>query len=423
MRFGTLLELQYPRPWLEDGERKFFQNVLDQAELTDKIGFDSLWEVEHHFLEEYAHSSSPEVFLAAISQRTERLRLGHGIVLMQPGYNQPARVAERIATLDLVSNGRVEFGTGESSSRAELEGYGVPLELKRAMWLEATEQVANMLALDPYPGFEGEYFSMPARNVVPKPVQKPHPPMWMACSNHEQIRMAARLGLGALGFALVDPATAKGWIDEYYEIIKTECVPIGHTVNANIALTSPLSLDNDEEAARERGFKGRYFFTFASNHHYVDGVHQPGRTDIWEQYQEAWPALKASTEGYGAPSTVGTPAQARELVKIYVDMGCDEILFMAQMGDIAHEDVCESLRRFADEVMPEFQEGEEQRQRRKQEELAPYIEAALAPRSGCRPSRTTRSRSTRPTSGASRSRARRASARSTRTTGWRPSTA
>ena len=276
MRFGTLLELQYPRPWLEDGERKFFQNVLDQAELTDKIGFDSLWEVEHHFLAEYAHSSSPEVFLAAISQRTERLRLGHGIVLMQPGYNQPARVAERIATLDLVSNGRVEFGTGESSSRAELEGYGVPLELKRAMWLEATEQVANMLALDPYPGFEGEYFSMPARNVVPKPVQKPHPPMWMACSNHEQIRMAVRLGLGALGFALVDPATAKGWIDEYYEIIKTECVPIGHTVNANIALTSPLSLDNDEEAARERGFKGRYFFTFASNHHYVDGVHQPG---------------------------------------------------------------------------------------------------------------------------------------------------
>ena len=307
MRFGTLLELQYPRPWPEDGERQFFQDVLEQAELTDKLGYHSVWEVEHHFLEEYAHSSSPEVFLAAISQRTKNLRLGHGIVLMPPGYNQTARVAERIATLDLVSNGRVEFGTGESSSRAELEGYGVPLEEKRAQWLECTEQVANMLAMDPYPGYEGRYLSMPTRNVVPKAVQKPHPPMWMACSNHEQIKLAAHLGLGALGFALVDAKTAKGWIDEYYEIIKTECVPIGHTVNANIALTSPLSLDADEEKARQRGFKGRYFFTFASNHHYVDGLHKPGRTDIWEQYEQAWPILAKSFEGYGAPSTVGTP--------------------------------------------------------------------------------------------------------------------
>ena len=378
MRFGTLLELQYPRPWPEDGERRFFQDVLDQVELTDRLGYDSVWEVEHHFLEEYAHSSSPEVFLAAISQRTQRLRLGHGIVLMPPGYNQPARVAERIATLDLVSNGRVEFGTGESSSRAELEGYGVPLGLKRQMWLEATEQVANMLAMDPYPGFEGRFFSMPARNVVPKTVQKPHPPMWMACSNHEQIRTAARLGLGALGFALVDPATAKGWIDEYYEIIRTECAPIGHTVNANVALTSPLSISDDADAARERGFRGRYFFTFASNHHYVDGVHKPGRTDIWGQYERAWPKLRDSIEGYGAPSTVGTPDQARELIRLYEGMGCDEVLFMAQMGKIAHEDICESLRLFAERVMPEFQEREQERQRRKDEELAPYVEAALA---------------------------------------------
>ena len=378
MRFGTLLELQYPRPWPEDGERQFFQNVLEQVELTDQLGYHSVWEVEHHFLEEYAHSSSPEVFLAAISQRTKNLRLGHGIVLMPPGYNQTARVAERIATLDLVSNGRVEFGTGESSSRAELEGYGVPLEEKRQQWLECTEQVANMLAMDPYPGYEGRFFSMPTRNVVPKTVQKPHPPMWMACSNHEQIKLAARLGLGALGFALVDAKTAKGWIDEYYEIIKTECVPIGHTVNANIALTSPLSLDADEETARERGFKGRYFFTFASNHHYVDGMHKPGRTDIWEQYEQAWPILRESFESYGAPSTVGTPDQARKMMQIYEGMGCDEVLFMAQMGKIAHEDICESLRIFAEEIMPEFQEREEQKQQRKQEELAPYIEAALA---------------------------------------------
>ncbi|MEE8337002.1 MAG: LLM class flavin-dependent oxidoreductase, partial [Dehalococcoidia bacterium] len=215
MKFGVFYEHQLPRPWEEGRELQLFQDALSQVELADKLGIDYAWEVEHHFLEEYSHSSAPEVFLAAASQRTERIRLGHGIVLMPPGYNAPARIAERIATLDLVSNGRVDFGTGESASRMELEGFGIEQDQRRAMWLETVEQVANMLAMDPYPGFEGEFFSMPSRNVVPKTVQKPHPPMWMACSNHEQIKLAARLGLGALGFALVDPATAKGWIDEY----------------------------------------------------------------------------------------------------------------------------------------------------------------------------------------------------------------
>jgi len=180
VKFGIFYEHQYPRPWEEGGELKLFQDALEQVELADKLGIDSAWEVEHHFLEEYSHSSAPEVFLAAASQRTKRIRLGHGIVLMPPKYNHPARVAERIATLDLVSNGRVEFGTGESASRMELEGFGIDPAERRAMWLEATEQVANMLAMDPYPGYEGKYFSMPVRNVVPKPVQKQHPPMWTA---------------------------------------------------------------------------------------------------------------------------------------------------------------------------------------------------------------------------------------------------
>ena len=120
MRFGIFYEHQLPRPWAEGSELKLFQDALDQVELGDRLGIDYAWEVEHHFLEEYSHSSAPEVFLAAASQRTKRIRLGHGIVLMPPGYNHPARIAERLATLDLVSNGRVEWGTGESASRAEL---------------------------------------------------------------------------------------------------------------------------------------------------------------------------------------------------------------------------------------------------------------------------------------------------------------
>src|SRR5918996_2032371 len=125
MRFGVFYELQLPKPWQEGDERRLFHEALDQVALADRLGFDYAWEVEHHFLDEYSHSSAPEVFLAACSQRTKRIRLGHGIVQMPPRFNHPARVAERIATLDLVSNGRVEFGTGESASEMELGGFGV----------------------------------------------------------------------------------------------------------------------------------------------------------------------------------------------------------------------------------------------------------------------------------------------------------
>src|ERR1700734_4001764 len=200
MKFGIFYEHQLPRPWRDGDELKLFQDALDQVELADCLGIDHAWEVEHHFLEEYSHSSAPEVFLAACSQRTKQIRLGHGIVLMPPGYNHPARVAERNA------------------------------------WREAVEQCANMMAMSPYPGFEGEFFSMPARNVVPKPVQRPHPPLWVACSNRETIKLAARLGIGALTFAFVDPAEARQWVDDYYRIIREECVPIGHAVNANICM-------------------------------------------------------------------------------------------------------------------------------------------------------------------------------------------
>src|SRR5499426_3278977 len=144
MRFGIFYEHQLPRPWPPGGELKLFQDALAQVELADRLGIDHAWEVEHHFLEEYSHSSAPEVFLAAASQRTTRIRLGHGIVLMPPGYNHPARVAERIATLDLVSAGRVDWGTGESASLAEMGGFGVSPEEKREMWREATREAANM---------------------------------------------------------------------------------------------------------------------------------------------------------------------------------------------------------------------------------------------------------------------------------------
>jgi alkanesulfonate monooxygenase SsuD/methylene tetrahydromethanopterin reductase-like flavin-dependent oxidoreductase (luciferase family) len=374
MKFGIFYEHQLPRPWGEGQELKLFQDALDQVELADRIGIDHAWEVEHHFLEEYSHSSAPEVFLAACSQRTKRIRLGHGIVLMPPGYNHPARVAERIATLDLVSNGRVEFGTGESSALLELGGYRVPVEKKREMWRETLEQCLNMMVMNPYPGFKGQYFEMPCRNIVPKPVQKPHPPVWVACSNRETIKLAARLGIGALTFAFVDPKEAKQWVDDYYRILKEECVPIGHAVNPNICMVTGFSVHQDAEEARKRGLDGFKFFGYALGHHYIFGEHKPGRTDIWKAF-EAVKDVMPSNAGAGG---IGTPDTMRKHLRGFEDAGVDQVAFIQQGGRNKHEHICEALELFARDVMPEFKEKAEARQKRKAEELAPYIEQAFA---------------------------------------------
>jgi alkanesulfonate monooxygenase SsuD/methylene tetrahydromethanopterin reductase-like flavin-dependent oxidoreductase (luciferase family) len=375
MRFGIFYEHQLPRPWTEGLELKLFQDALDQVELADALGFDNVWEVEHHFLEEYSHSSAPEVFLAACSQRTKQIRLGHGIVLMPPGYNHPARVAERIATLDLVSSGRVEWGTGESSAALELGGYGVALADKRDAWREATEQCANMLTMDPYPGFEGRFFSMPCRNMVPKPVQKPHPPLWVACSNRETIKLAARLGIGALTFAFVDPAEATQWVEDYYRIFKAECVPIGHAVNPNICMVSSFGVHADAEVARARFQEGFRFFQFALGWHYGFGEQIPGRSDIWERFQAAQASMPAPTAAEGG---IGTPAQLREHLARFEACGVDQVAFIQQGGRNRHEHICEALELFAAEVMGEFKAREAERVRRKAEELAPFVEAAMA---------------------------------------------
>src|SRR5215471_8406632 len=377
MRFGIFYEHQLPRPWSEGMELKLFQEALDQVELADRLGIDYAWEVEHHFLEEYSHSSAPEVFLAACSQRTKQIRLGHGIVLMPPAYNHPARVAERIATLDLVSSGRVDWGTGESASAAELGGFGVtPLD-KQSMWQEATREAANMLVMDPYPGYQGQYFVMPCRNVVPKPVQKPHPPIWVACSRRETIHEAARHGIGALTFAFVDPAEAIKWVQEYYDIIKSaECSPIGHAVNANVAMVCGFSCHADGDEARRRGLDGFRFFGYALGHHYIFGDHVPGRTSIWANYERARDLLP-STPGAGG---IGTPEQIATNLRLFEEAGVDQVIFLQQGGKNRHEHICESLELFAASVMPGFKQRHADREAKKQAELAPYIEAALARR-------------------------------------------
>ena len=370
MKFGLFYEHQIPRPWHDGAEHKLFQDALAQVELADRLGFDYIWEVEHHFLEEYSHSSAPEVFLAACSQRTSQIRLGHGIVLMPPGYNHPARVAERIATLDLVSDGRVEWGTGESASHMELGGFNVDPKCKREMWAECTRETAKMMVQSPYAGYDGQYFSMPTRNVLPKPLQTPHPPPWVACSSRESLRYAARYGLGALTFAFVDAEEAKFWVEEYYDIFEKECEPLTQRVNPNIAMVSGFSCHDDEDVAVARGLDGLRFFRFALAHYYHNGSQIPGETDIWQLYKQT-PQDPAE-----ARAGIGTPDQIREHLEIMESAGVDQVVFIQQAGANRHEDICESLELFAERVLPDFKERDAAQVAKKSERLAEVIETA-----------------------------------------------
>jgi alkanesulfonate monooxygenase SsuD/methylene tetrahydromethanopterin reductase-like flavin-dependent oxidoreductase (luciferase family) len=398
MKFGVFYEHQLPRPWHDDSEHDLFRDALEQIEYCDAIGIDHLWEVEHHFLEEYSHSSAPEVFLAAVSQRTRRIRLGHGIVQTPPPFNHPARVAERIATLDLLSDGRVDFGTGESSSEAELGGFMIEPAVKREMWEEGLRVAVRCMTEAPFTGHSGRHLTMPPRNVVPKPRQRPHPPLWLACSRRDTIRLAARHAMGALAFAFVDPEEARQWVDEYHAILAGEGVPIGDAVNANLACVTTFMCHPDEDTAIARGLDGANFFGYSLAHYYVFGRHAPGRTDVWAEYERRRrehgydPAAVAAAaepgERLGAKvvdaglgglrGAVGTPDQLREYLRRYEECGVDQVILCFQAGRNRHEHIMEALELFGREVLPEFADRDGAAQAAKERRLAPVIEQVMA---------------------------------------------
>jgi alkanesulfonate monooxygenase SsuD/methylene tetrahydromethanopterin reductase-like flavin-dependent oxidoreductase (luciferase family) len=396
VKFGIFYEHQLPRPWEERSEVQLIQDALEQVELADRLGIDVVWEVEHHFLEEYSHSSAPEVFLAAASQRTKDIRLGHGIIQTAPGYNHPARTAERVAMLDLVSNGRVEFGSGESSSEAELGGFRIDPATKREAWLEGLEVAIRCMTETPFTGVDGQFVQMPPRNVVPKPVQKPHPPLWVACSRRETILLAAEKGIGALSFAFIDPEEAEHWVNDYRTTLATKGVPVGKTVNANVACVTPMMCAPTEEEALAKGLEGGNFFGYSLGHYYVFGEHEPGKTDVWAQYverrgkhgfdpnieaaleQDRLGAKVAAGETKGLRGATGTPDQIRDYLRRFEEVGVDQVIFVMQAGKNKHEDICEALELFGREVMPEFKDREIANADQKAKELEPLIEAAMA---------------------------------------------
>jgi alkanesulfonate monooxygenase SsuD/methylene tetrahydromethanopterin reductase-like flavin-dependent oxidoreductase (luciferase family) len=237
-----------------------------------------------------------------------------------------------------------------------------------------TKPAANTPAMTPYPGFKGRYVEMPCRNLVPKPYQRPHPPMWLACSRRETIHRAARLGLGALAFAFVEPEQAATWVQAYDAILQADqCRPLGHTVNPNVAVVSGFSLHHDSEEAIRRGLDGFRFFGYSLGHVAIFGQHRPGRTDVWQHFLEAKERIPDNA-GRGG---IGNPAQVRAHLERYERAGLDQVIFVQQCGRNRHEHICESLELFARDLHPAFQQRHEVRAWQKRAELAPSIEAAL----------------------------------------------
>lgn len=403
MRFSLLYEHQLPRPWAADSEHRLLKEALAQVELADRLGYDTVWQGEHHFLEEYSHSSASGVFLGAVAARTKNIRLGFGALPLPPGYQHPARVAEAAATLDLLSDGRVELGTGETSSGAELGGFGVERAHTRAQWAEALALAARMMVEEPFAGADGPTLTMPPRNVVPKPLQRPHPPLWVAGSSRETIRLAAESGLGALSLAFVEPEDAKAWVDEYYDIVISDrCEPAGFAINPNIAFALPMMVHDDETEAIERGIDGAHFLGFALGHYNAFGKHRPGWTSIWDDFLARREDVGFARSIVGAGheplsvkilqqglaslrGAIGTPDQVRELVRRYEDAGVDELIFVLQSGKTEHPHIVEALELFARDVMPEFAARRPALEAAKRERLGDAPRRALARRPADRP--------------------------------------
>ena len=369
MKFGIFYEMQIPRPWSERSEYQVLQDALAQIELADRLGFDFAWAVEHHFLEEYSHCSAPEVFLGAASQRTRRIRLGHGII--QLPTNHPIRVAERVATLDLLTGGRVELGLGEGQGPVELHPFSRRVRDKREVWEEAVRALVPAFTKSSWE-WHGQYFDFPARNVVPKPFQKPHPPLWVACSNIQTIASAGRWGMGALGFQFVSPEAARAWVHRYYtELTQNLDKLADYPVNPNIAMVSGFMCAETDAQALEKA-AGWTFFVFCLSHYGRHGIPNPGEGNMWEAYQE-WRHTDQAQQTLRS-GLIGSPATIRERLREFESTGVDQVILLAQAGRTPHADICASLELFAREVMPEFHARQAEHERWKDDVLAGRID-------------------------------------------------
>jgi alkanesulfonate monooxygenase SsuD/methylene tetrahydromethanopterin reductase-like flavin-dependent oxidoreductase (luciferase family) len=351
------LQLAEPSP---EAEQRLYHEVVEQALLAEALGYHGVWVVEHHGFYQCSHLSAPEVLLSFLAAKTARIRLGHGVTLLPYRYNHPIRVAERIATLDILSGGRVEWGTGKSGSLVEAGAFEIdPAEL-HGQWEEAIEIIPRMWSSEVFQ-HRGRHFTIPPTRIIPKPVQRPHPPIYAACTRPESVITAGRMGLGALCFSTGSDDQLELKIEQYRRAI-TEARPSGRAVNDRFVCAGPaLVLPDDREACRH-GFRGARFFAGALSQYYLSNQRPVGPLEVRTEDlapDELTAAMRqrgsSASRGVMVSGTavIGDPSCAREAVAGLKEAGVDELLLIMQLGTVPASIVLQSMRTFAERVLPE----------------------------------------------------------------------
>jgi alkanesulfonate monooxygenase SsuD/methylene tetrahydromethanopterin reductase-like flavin-dependent oxidoreductase (luciferase family) len=370
MKFGTLYELMPGRPpWPEGREEQVYHEAIEQLVLTEELGFDYAWAVEHHFLEGYSSNSAPETFLAWAAGQTSRIRLGHGVVQLSKQMNHLVRVAERTAAIDIMSRGRLDVGTGRGFTADEVKAFGVDPAQTRPMQIHGMRTLPHLWAADQFE-LDDEFYTMPPHTLHPRPYQQPHPPLWMACTQPESWRMAGELGSGVLSFGFSPPDQLREQMATYRAAIATAERPYG-VVNEQVAFATPfLCAETDEEALEaaaeavlwfvECSFKfiGQWSQVDAKGYEFyrklgTDFIPMPDLTP--EEAAGLSPQAQAVKKGVkSGVFCVGSPQTCADVVQRYVDHGVDQLILVAQLGYMTNDLIQDSLRRFAAEVMPRF---------------------------------------------------------------------
>ncbi|MEV4625697.1 LLM class flavin-dependent oxidoreductase [Micromonospora sp. NPDC049523] len=354
MKFSLFFEMQMPNP-TPAAERQLFHDCVEQAVLADRLGYHAVWAVEHHGLREYAQSSAPEIFLAYVAARTTNVRIGHGVTLTPYRYNHPIRIAERIATLDILSNGRVNWGSGKSGTRTEQLAFESDLSSLDSQWLEAQRMIPRMWQDDVFE-WKGEHFTIPPTQVCPKPVQQPHPPMFAACSTPSSSVRAGALGLGTLNFSAGTPRKLAKRVQDYRAAV-AGAEPIAGITNHYACTPISVVLADDRKAC-EYGFRGGRYFWQSQLRYYGSEERPVGPLDA-----DAGPLgeddLRAAMDNRLAPDApltgvIGDPGVCREQVLRFQEAGVDELILVMQLGTVPNEIVLESIRTFGEQVLPEF---------------------------------------------------------------------
>jgi alkanesulfonate monooxygenase SsuD/methylene tetrahydromethanopterin reductase-like flavin-dependent oxidoreductase (luciferase family) len=379
MKFGLMYEIEMPKPWYEGYEYDKYWQVMAQIQYADEVGFDYVWAVEHHFFEELSHCSAPEILFAAASQRTSRIRFGHGAVLLPQPYNHPVRVAERIGALDIVSNGRLEVGFARSTTLCEMGGFGVDPNDTRPMMDEALEIIPQLMATDRFPGYQGKYFTVgPNRNVIPKPIQKPHPPLWMACSSPQSFEIAANAGLGVLSFNIIQAQTLEERVRNYRQAIQHPAKPVAARINNQIATFMMTLCGENNDQSIEMAGEGMHWYMslLRGQTPYWQNIFEKGREDLFAQIESYKYMSRRAPEAlqFGADLTeekardqmrprnlvdkgllcAGNPDTCVRVLERFESLGIDLILCFMEMGRVPHQRTMDSIRLFGKYVIPHF---------------------------------------------------------------------